>query len=249
MKKYSLTIGWLYPDLMNTYGDRGNIIVLQKRAERRGIKVQIEQISLNTPYLILNTCDLFFMGGAQDTQQEIVNRDLQGKKGSELIRMIKNGTPGLYICGAYQFLGRYYRTADNKKLPGLGIFPLYTENPGEKHNRLIGNVLIKPKIERLTQPLIGFENHGGRTHLENKSMAIGTVINGFGNNGEDKTEGIVYKNSFGSYLHGPILPKNPKLADLLITLALEKKYGQKFHLEPLDDSIETKARKAILKRI
>ena len=249
MKKYSLTIGWLYPDLMNTYGDRGNIIVLQKRAERRGIKVQIEQISLNTPYLILNACDLFFMGGAQGTQQEIVNRDLQGKKGSELIRMIKNGTPGLYICGAYQFLGRYYRTADNKKLPGLGIFPLYTENPGEKHNRLIGNVLIKPKIERLTQPLIGFENHGGRTHLENKSMAIGTVINGFGNNGEDKTEGIVYKNSFGSYLHGPILPKNPKLADLLITLALEKKYGQKFHLEPLDDSIETKARKAILKRI
>lgn len=264
MKNLSLTIGWLYPDLMSTYGDRGNIIVLQKRAEWRGISVKVEEISLNTSYLIFNTCDLLFMGGAQDTQQEIVNRDLQRAKGRALASMIVGGTPGLYICGAYQFLGKYYRTADNKNLPGLGVFPLYTENPGEKTPRLIGNIAIEPKIEGLTQPLVGFENHGGRTHLEDKSMSLGTVLAGFGNNGRDKTEGIVYKNSFGTYLHGPILPKNPQLADLLLTKALEQKYGEpfdsaqgkQFHLEhfdklsasPLDDSIEQKAREAILNR-
>lgn len=249
MKKYSLTIGWLYSDLMSTYGDRGNIIILQKRTEWRGIKVKIENISLNTEYSILNTCDLLFMGGAQDTQQEIVNRDLLHAKGRTLASMINKRIPGLYICGAYQFLGKYYRTAENKKLPGLGVFLLYTENPGEKHPRLIGNVLVEPKIDGLTQSLVGFENHGGRTYLEDKSLAFGTVVSGFGNNGEDKTEGIHYKNSFGTYLHGPILPKNPQLADLLLTLALEKKYGEKFHLEPLDDSIEMKAREAIIKRL
>lgn len=247
--KYSLVIGWLYPDLMSTYGDRGNIIVLQKRAEWRGIKLSIEQIFLNTSYSILNTCDLLFMGGAQDTQQEIVNRDLKGKKGKILVEQIEKGIPGLYICGAYQFLGKYYRTADGKELKGLGIFPLYTENPGENIKRLIGNIIIEPKVEGLTQPLIGFENHGGRTYLEDRLLALGTVIKGLGNNGEDKTEGIVYKNSFGTYLHGPILPKNPQLADLLLTLALEQKYNKKFHLEPLDDSIEQNARDVIISRI
>ncbi len=257
MKKYSLTIGWLYPDLMNTYGDRGNIIVLQKRAEWRGIKVEVKQIFVDSSPYSLVTSDLLFMGGAQDTQQEIVNRDLQGPKGRILIEKVEKGTPGLFICGAYQFLGKYYRTADNKKLPGLGVFPLYTENPGERAERLIGNVLVEPKIKDIIQPLIGFENHGGRSYLEDKSMALGTVVRGFGNNGGDRTEGIVYKNSFGTYLHGPILPKNPQLADLLLTRALEQKYGEpfdsaqgtKFHLEPLDDSLEQKAREAIIKRL
>lgn len=246
--KYSITIGWLYSDLMNTYGDRGNIIVLQKRAEWRGINVRIEEIFVDSSEKRLATCDLLFMGGAQDTQQEIVNQDLQGAKGRTLGTMIKNGTPGLYICGAYQFLGKYYKTADGKKLPGLGVFPLYTENPSEKVKRLIGNIVVKPRLN-LKQPLVGFENHGGRTYLEDKSMSLGTVLNGHGNNAKDSTEGIVDKNSFGTYLHGPILPKNPQLADLLLTLALEKKYGEKFHLEPLDDSLSQKARDIILKRL
>ncbi len=250
----SLTIGWLYPDLMSTYGDRGNIIVLKKRAEWRGIKIRVEEISPNTSYSTLNTCDLFFMGGAQDTQQEIVNRDLQGKKGKTLVQQIEKGLPGLYICGAYQFLGKYYRTADNKKLPGLEVFPLYTENPGENSTRLIGNVVVKPiHYSLVTIPyLVGFENHGGRTYLDDKNLALGMVISGFGNNGKDKTEGIIYKNSFGTYLHGPILPKNPQLADLLLTKALEQKYGEPFDFaqgKPLDDSLEQKAREAIIKRL
>jgi len=261
--KYSLTIGWLYPDLMNTYGDRGNIIVLQKRAEWRGIKAEVKEIYVSSTIQDLTSSDLIFMGGAQDTQQEIVNEDLQGKKGKVLIEKLEDETPGLFICGAYQFLGKYYKTAEGKKLEGLGFFPLYTENPGEKADRLIGNVLVEINDERLKikeknhhssiinhkSLLVGFENHGGRTHLEDKSMALGTVINGHGNNATDKTEGIVYKNSFGTYMHGPILPKNPQLADLLLTLALEKKYGKKFHLEPLDDSIEQKAREIIIQKV
>jgi len=247
--RYQLAIGWLYPDLMNTYGDRGNIIVLSKRAQWRGIEVNVEQIFLDTEYSILNTVDLFFMGGAQDTQQEIVNRDLQDKKGKILKEKIENGTPGLFICGAYQFLGRYYKTAYHKELKGLGIFPLFTENPGERHERLIGNVLVEPKIEELTQPIVGFENHGGRTYLDHKSMRLGSASKGYGNNGKDKSEGIVYKNAFGTYLHGPILPKNPQLADLLLTKALEKKYNEKIHLEPLDDSLEQKARESVIEKL
>ncbi len=253
--KYSLTIGWLYPDLMNTYGDRGNIIVLQKRAEWRGISVKLEQIFVSSDSQSLKSSDLIFMGGAQDTQQEIVNQDLQKEKGKTLIEKIDNGTPGLFICGAYQFLGKYYKTADGKELKGLGLFPLFTENPGENAKRLIGNVLVEPNkalkssVINLKSPLVGFENHGGRTYLDDKSMSLGTVVNGHGNNAKDKTEGIVYKNAFGTYLHGPILPKNPQLADLLLTFALEQKYKEKFHLEPLDDSIETKAREAIIVKL
>lgn len=253
--KYSLTIGWLYPDLMNTYGDRGNIMVLKKRAEWRRIQIKVEPISVTSDEERLAICDLLFMGGAQDTQQEIVNRDLQNKKGKVLIEKVESGTPSLFICGAYQFLGKYYRTADNKELKGLGIFPLYTENPGHNTKRLIGNTILEPRFNlnsaqsRLNLKLIGFENHGGRTYLEDKSMALGTVEKGFGNNGEDKTEGVIFKNSFGTYLHGPILPKNPQLADLLLTLALEKKYAKKINLETMDDSLEQNARQTILRRI
>ena len=247
--RYSLTIGWLYPDLMNTYGDRGNIIVLTKRAEWRGISIKIENISINTNDEALNTCDLFFMGGAQDTQQEIVNRDLLKHKGKILIQKIENGTPGLFICGAYQFLGKYYKTADDITLSGLGLFDMFTNNSGRQVQRLIGNVRVKPTAAGLSQTLVGFENHGGRTHLLHKSQRLGDVITGYGNNGKDGSEGIVYKNAFGTYLHGPILPKNPELADLLLSTALNHKYKKAISLAPLDDSIEQKAREQIILRI
>ncbi len=240
---YSLTIGWLYPELMNTYGDRGNITVLTKRCEWRGISVKINRISIESNSYLLSSSDLIFMGGAQDTQQEIVNKDLFEKKGKALREKINDQTPGLYICGAYQFLGKYYKTADGKKLPGLEIFPLYTENPG--NSRLIGNIII----EENGNQIVGFENHGGRTYLENPEMSFGKVLKGYGNNGKDKTEGIMYKNSIGSYLHGPILPKNPRLADWLIKKALEVKLGKDIELKELDDSIEQKAKEAIVNRL
>lgn len=249
--KYSLTLGWLYPELMSTYGDRGNIIVLKKRCEWRGIETKIIHLDLGFRISDLKACDMLFMGGAQDRQQKLVSEDLDTEKVKTLKEMVENGIPGLYICGAYQFLGTFYKEADGTIIDGLGIFDLYTENPGEGKKRLIGNTvvnyeLLTPNSELNT--LVGFENHGGRTYLGKHIEPLATVKVGFGNNGEDKTEGAVYKNSFGSYMHGPILPKNPHFTDLLIKLALEKKYKEEISLSPLDDELEQKANQLIHSR-
>ncbi len=250
----TLTIGWLYPDLMSIYGDRGNIICLQKRCEARGIKVIVENISLQTSSSSLKSSDLLFMGGAQDSQQKIVNLDLKKEKGKVLAGMIESGVPGLFICGAYQLLGKYYKEADGSIIEGLGIFDIFTENPGPKHKRLIGNIIaeINPELFKEISDLdlgtlVGFENHGGRTYLGKDSQPLGKVLKSFGNNETSKTEGLIYKNSIGSYLHGPILPKNPQLADFLIKKALEKKYGYNIKLPKLDDSISNKAHNVMLK--
>lgn len=239
----SLIIGWLYPELMNVYGDIGNVIVLSKRCEWRGIKVNIKYLNVEFNQNELNDCDILFMGGAQDRQQKIVALDLR-KKFQKLKEKIEHGTPGLFVCGAYQFLGKYYKDADGTKINGLGIFDLYTENPGENTQRLIGNAIIDSKFGKL----IGFENHGGRTHLGNIEP-LGKVLKGNGNNGKDGFEGAIYKNSIGTYFHGPILPKNPKLADHLIKIALERKYDFPIRLSPIESSMEEKARKIIAKRM
>jgi len=247
--KQQLTIGWLYPELMNIYGDRGNIIALLKRCQWRDIETKVIEMNVGFDASELRNCDLLLMGGAQDKQQKIVSDDLY-KKADILSKMIENGIPGLYICGAYQFLGKYYKESDGTIINGLGIFDLYTQNPGEKYKRLIGNTAAKLSPEILeNKTLIGFENHGGRTYLGKNIKPLGSVISGFGNNGEDKTEGAVYKNSIGTYLHGPILPKNPELADYLIKISLKIKYKEDFELKKLDDSIADNARKVIAKRL
>jgi CobQ-like glutamine amidotransferase family enzyme len=252
-KNYSLIIGWLYPDLMSTYGDRGNIIAVTKRCEWRGIDIVVKRILLDTPLQELRSCDLLFMGGAQDRQQKIVADDLR-KKSRVISDMVEMGIPGLYICGAFQFLGKYYKEADETMIEGLSIFDLHTINPGFNVKRLIGNVVIETDMKYLFNPefskyLVGFENHGGRTYLGKGVKSLGKVARGFGNNGEDGTEGAVYKNSFGSYFHGPILPKNPHFADHLITKALEVKYKEKVQLNPLDDALEKQTHIFIAKRL
>lgn len=229
---------------MNVYGDIGNIIVLSKRCEWRGIKATVKRLDVGFDQNELNDCDILFMGGAQDRQQKIVASDLR-KKSNKLKEKIESGTPGLYVCGAYQFLGKYYKEADGTKIRGLEIFNLYTENPGENVQRLIGNVIINSKFGKL----IGFENHGGRTYLGETVEPLGKVQRGFGNNGKDKTEGAIYKNSIGTYFHGPILPKNLRLADHLIKIALERKYGSPIRLPPTKNLLEEKARKIIAKRL
>ncbi len=258
--KYILTIGWLYPDLMSIYGDRGNIIALTKRCEWRGIHVEVKPITVDTTLSELRNADLLFMGGAQDRQQTIVAKDLLKKK-TVLSTMIETGTPGLYICGGFQFLGHYYKEADGSIIEQLGVLDVYTENPGGK--RLIGNIAIEVdglwpmansktisnKLSAISQLVVGFENHGGRTRLGKEVKPLGKVIKGYGSNAEDHTEGAVYKNSIGTYLHGPILPKNPILADWLIAKALERKYKTAITLKTLDDSIELLAHDAILKKI
>ncbi|KKR72222.1 MAG: CobB/CobQ domain protein glutamine amidotransferase [Candidatus Roizmanbacteria bacterium GW2011_GWB1_40_7] len=224
---------------MSTYGDRGNIIVLQKRCEWRGIGVHIDCHGIDSPVSQITRADVLFMGGAQDRQQDMVSKDIAGKKTEEIRHKIEKGTPGLFICGAYQFLGKYYKAADGTKISGLGIFDLYTEHSGDQEERLIGNIVVKPELlAHRNMRYVGFENHGGRTYLGNGVKPFARVIRGFGNNGEDGFEGAVYNNAIGSYFHGPLLPKNPFIADWL----LEKVVGP---LKPLDDSLEQKANEAV----
>lgn len=244
--KQKLIIGWLYPDLMCIYGDRGNVTVLQKRCEWRGIDVEVKQIGLESSEKDLLSCDLLMMGGAQDSQQTIVANDLEKKK-TTLSEMIESGIPGLYICGGFQFLGKYYKEADGTVIEQLGILDVYTENPGGK--RLIGNIAIEVTGLPLHMTFVGFENHGGRTRLGKDIVPLGKVLKGFGSNAEDRTEGAVYRNSIGTYFHGPILPKNPELADYLIEKALKHRYKKSITLKPLDGSLSHKARSIVLERL
>jgi len=253
-----LVIGYLYPDLMNIYGDTGNIIALKKRAEWRKIEVEVKNISIGDriPTLHVGTrIDLYFFGGGQDQSQELVAKDLQ-KKATVLKEEVERGVPLLAICGGYQLLGEYYQPSSGPKLPGIDIFPAYTI-AGD--NRMIGNIVISSELvvssakkstnhELQTTNLVGFENHSGKTYLKEGATPLGTVKSGFGNNGEDHTEGCVYQNAIGCYMHGSLLPKNPELADWLIKKALEIKYGEEVKLQPLDDSLEKEASRFAINR-
>ncbi len=239
MKK-TIKIAWLYPDLMSTYGDRGNVIVLQKRCEWRGIDAHVVPVTLETSVAKLRSCDVLFMGGAQDRQQRLAGEDFLKRKGPVVKSMVEKGTPALFVCAAYQFVGHFYKPYKGDRIPGAGIFDLSTEHPGDQAKRLIGKVvaeIVNPdSLQGMT--IVGFENHGGRTHLGPKMKPLAKVIKGYGNNGKDGWEGAVYKNAIGSYFHGPLLPKNPAIADWLISNIVGT-------LKPLDDTLEQQASKAV----
>jgi lipid II isoglutaminyl synthase (glutamine-hydrolysing) len=240
LKNLSLTIGYLYGDLMNIYGDTGNILTLEKRCNWRGIKTQTKNISLGDS-LKPNDIDIYFFGGGQDQSQVEVAKDLQ-KKAGVIKKEVQKGIPLLSICGGYQLLGQYYRPQNGPKLAGIGLFQAYTL---ASNQRMIGNIVIKSEFG----DLVGFENHSGKTYLEKGSAPFGTVIKGFGNNGGDKTEGCIYKNAIGCYMHGSLLPKNPVLADWLIQKALEVKYSKKIILKPLNDELENTAHTKTIQRL
>lgn len=242
---YKLTIGWLYPELMSTYGDRGNIIVLSKRCIWRNINVEIVPLNFESKTRDWTGCDLIFGGGAQDRQQEIVIADLITKK-DILKKIFDRGVPGLFVCGSPQLLGHYYILPDGKRVEGLGIMDMVTKNALPGQPRLIGNLAGQLVDFRLAnfgkaKTIVGFENHGGRTFLGRSVKPLATVLAGFGNNGQDKTEGAVYKNCLATYSHGPFLPKNPHIADWLIKTALEVKTGKTVELESLTDKEEWQA--------
>lgn len=250
MPKLQITIGHLYGDLMNIYGDEGNIITLKKRLEWRGVEVKIKNISLKSK-LERGSVDLFFFGGGQDQAQELVAQDLISTgKGTVIKREIKRGVPLLAICGGYQLLGEYYQPSTGPKIPGVKMFPVYTV-AGNK--RMIGNIVVRPEIEHqikgISEQLVGFENHSGKTYLTKEGKPLGKVLKGSGNNGEDHHEGCVYYNAIGCYMHGSLLPKNPQLADWLIQKALEVKYNADVELEKLDDTLEKKAHDTMISRI
>ena len=231
----SLRLAHLYPKQMNLYGDRGNILCLRRRCAARGIELAVDELEMGDP-LDATACDLIFIGGAQDREQRRVAADLLEVKGEALRQAVAAGVAVLAVCGGYQLLGRYYRPAAGEDLPGLGVFDAWTEHPGAAAKRFIGNVVVR--WQGVT--LVGFENHGGRTFLGPAARPLARVIAGYGNNGRDGTEGAVQANAFGTYLHGSLLPKNPRFADHLIALALARKYGRG-ELRPLDDALEERA--------
>lgn len=250
---YSITIAWLYPELMSTYGDRGNIIVFKKRCEWRTIGVTVVPIDFKTPDDSLASCDLVFGGGAQDRQQAIVIDDMQRKK-AILSHMFAKGIPGLFVCGSPQLLGYSYMTADGKKLEGLGIFAMESRHFGHNKPRCIGNVVaqLHQGFHFANTPqrntIVGFENHGGRTYLHKGITPLANVVKGYGNNGEDGTEGAIYHNCIATYSHGPFLPKNPHIADWLIAKALKVKYGKEVPLSLIDDVLAWQAHDFIVQR-
>lgn len=234
-----IRIAHLYPDMLNLYGDRGNIVALTRRMEERGIEVQTEKITMGKSFNS-DDYDILFIGGGQDFEQDVLLDDFKKGKDAEIKKAVQSGSVMLAICGGYQMLGKYYKTYDGKMLEYIGALDFYTEG---KEERMIGNYAYKTKegIE-----IVGFENHSGRTYLGDSVEPLGTVISGFGNNGEDGTEGVRFKNTFGTYSHGPVLPKNPEFTDLLISKALENKYG-KSELSPLDHTLEDKAKAQVIR--
>lgn len=250
-----LTIGYLYGDLMNIYGDTGNIIALKKRTEWRGIEVEVRNISIGD-VIKPGSVDLYFFGGGQDQSQIRVAEDLvktgSNLSKSEIIREdVEKGVPLLAICGGYQLLGEYYQPHEGPKLKGTGLFPAYTK---ASHDRMIGNIVVEIKNAELEMMndgyrVVGFENHSGKTYLKEGGQPLGGVVAGFGNNGEDKTEGCVYKNAIGCYMHGSLLPKNPQLADWLLQKALETKYSKEIILKHLDDTLEIQAHNTVIEKV
>ena len=233
MSDATLRVMWLYPDHMNIYADRGNIAILERRCVWRGLGFELGTAGPGDE-LDADAHDLYYMGGGQDRDQALVARDLVETKRDALAAAVESGAAMLAVCGGYQLLGHSYAVGD-ESLPGLGLVDLRTvREPGE---RLIGNVVIDTELGRLA----GFENHGGRTYLGAGERALGRVASGFGNNGKDGGEGVRRGRLIGTYLHGPLLPKNAWLADVLIGWALERCLGAAPELTPLDDRLEQAA--------
>jgi hypothetical protein len=223
----------MYPDVLNLYGDRGNILCMSQRLKWRGIDAQITKLPIGES-LPLSGFDLVFIGGGQDFEQQVLLEDLHRGKDAEIKAAIEDGITFLTICGGYQMLGSYYETYDGQHCDFIGALNLYTVG---SRQRMIGNYKFQCLPSCGGSTVVGFENHSGKTYLGSGVEPLGTVLSGYGNNGEDKTEGAHYKNVFGSYSHGPMLPKNPEFCDLVLRTALERKYGA-VSLSPLDDSAE-----------
>lgn len=233
-----IKIGHLYPDLLNLYGDRGNIACMKKRCEWRGIEAEVQAFQI-TDQVDFSDLDIVLLGGGSDREQMLVCEKLKTIQPDFKAYIEDYGTV-IAVCGGYQLLGHYYDT-DQGRIEGLSLVDLYTEQGSP---RLISNIVIEN--EMFEYPIVGFENHGGRTFIGD-CTPLGKVLFGYGNNGKDGAEGILYKNVVGTYLHGPLLPKNPHICDYLIKNALERKYG-KSDLTPLDDTQEREANRYITDR-
>lgn len=231
MEIKKVKIAHLYPNELNLYGDAGNVSCLYNRLIWRGYKVEIAGIGIGDK---ITDFDIMFIGGGQDREMNIISRDLK-RKAEMIAYSIESGKTVLAICGGFQILGQYYRAADGNELSLTGALPFYTIATSQ---RMIGNIVTQTKYGRL----VGFENHSGKTYLSDGLSPLGTVVTGFGNNAKDKTEGVEYKNTFATYFHGPLLPKNPAFADEILSRALNEK------LDCLDDYYENQCHRLLIER-
>jgi lipid II isoglutaminyl synthase (glutamine-hydrolysing) len=228
-----IRVGHLYPDYLNIYADRGNIAVLAVRAQARGHALDVRPIGLRDDVPV-GEIDLFYVGGGQDREQELVAHDL-ARKAAPLREAVEDGAAFLAVCGGYQLLGRSYRDVAGNELPGVGLLPLHTV-AGDR--RMIGDVLLD--CDWAGETLAGFENHAGRTILDDGAEPLGRVVAGFGNDGTSGYEGCRYRRAYGTYLHGPLLPRNPWFADRLLEEALAHA-GVEEQFDPLPDELEREA--------
>ncbi|MBR3160592.1 MAG: glutamine amidotransferase [Atopobiaceae bacterium] len=239
-----LRIAHLFPELLNLYGDTGNVLVLRKRLEWRGITCDVREVHVGERPSFSDV-DIVFIGGGSDREQRIVCDYLLVER-EELVSYVEDGGVLLAVCGGYQLLGHSYLMGD-EEVRGLSLVDLYTDRGSP---RLIGNVVVRSRIS--PQPIVGYENHGGRTHLGADVEPLGSVVHGFGNDGSSGYEGCLYRNVVGTYVHGPLLPKNPGVADWLIARALERRYGNdavERLLAPLDDAEELEANRVMCERL
>ncbi|MDJ1121990.1 glutamine amidotransferase [Olsenella sp. YH-ols2217] len=236
----SVRIAHLYPELLNLYGDGGNIITLARRLEWRGLRAEVAEVAIDDR-ASFSDVDLVFIGGGSDREQRIVCERLLEQK-AELSAFVRDGGVLLAVCGGYQLLGHSYLMGD-EKVEGLGLVDLYTDRGAP---RLIGNIAIESAVS--PQPIVGYENHGGRTHLGAGVQPLGRVLFGHGNDGKTGEEGCLAGHVVGTYIHGPLLPKNPGVADTLLGWALERRYGDGT-LEPLDDAAELAANQVMFERL
>lgn len=238
-----IKILYLYPDILDLYGDIGNIKVLKYRIEKRGFSAIIDTYSIGDKAPDFSAYDVVFSGGGADNEQKILSEDLVKYK-EKIKKAVSEGVFFLLICGSYQLFGKYYKGVDGEIIPGLEIFDYYTEAIEDRSKRCIGNIVLEAEIDGEKTKIIGFENHGGQTFDIKENF--GSVLFGNGNKFGDSNEGFRMKNVIGTYLHGPLLSKNPKIADFIIKYSLERKYKEEVNLEALNDEFEEKCREQLL---
>lgn len=231
----------LYPDLLNLYGDRGNILALMRRTSLRGINFEVESVSIGET-IDPDRYDMFFLGGGQDAEQNILRHDFVSAKGDIIKETIAKNKVFLCICGGYQMMGHYYEEHDGHRIDCLGAINIWTVG---KKSRFIGDTVYSCDLLTESRFLYGFENHSGRTYLGEGVKPLAKVVTGAGNNGEDGTEGAIYKNVYCTYSHGSFLPKNPEMTDYLIKTALEVQKGETCVLSALSSDVENFARNAL----
>ncbi len=241
-----IRLAHLYPDVMDLYGDRGNVVALARRCEWRDIELEVVDVHVGDR-VDMDDIDMVFIGGGQDTGQTHVARDL-ARRGGAIRDLVERGGAALAVCAGFQLFGSGYVTAMGRELPGIGVFDAHTVG---SRDRIIGNVIVETVAVAGEAPmtLVGFENHSGRTHLGRGARPLGRVVQGGGNLGDAGAEGAIYGNAIGTYLHGPLLPKNPELADRLILAALRYRHGADARLAALDDALERRAHEAAIARI